>query len=85
MNFEINATWLFMDLSRVPVLLGLIMKLSTARKVSKCGVFYGPYLDTFRIQENKDRKNSAFGHSSRSVHDLIGFLQNFAQGIARKR
>ena len=58
----------------------------TAWKVSKYGVFSGPSFPVFglkteiyskspysvRIQENKDqKKNSAFGHFSRSVFFLI--------------
>ena len=41
---------------------------STAWKVSKYGVFPDPSFPVFNpIQENRDQKNSVFGHFSRSV------------------
>ena len=50
-------------------------KLYTAWKVSKYGVFSGPFFPAFdlntvlysvRIQENMDKKTSVFGHFSRT-------------------
>ena len=45
----------------------------TVWKVSKYGVFSGPYFPPYSVQmqENTDQKNSVFGHFSRSAKSIM--------------
>ena len=68
----------------------ILSELFTAWKVSKYGVFSGPY--SVRILENTDQKNSEYEHFSRSVafslsnHSYRNFLfsKSFFKDITNK-
>ena len=64
----------------------------TARKVSKYGVFSGPCFPEFKLNttESKDgnirtRKNSVFGHFSRSEYDYLRPYTLESQELKPKR
>ena len=72
------------------------MLANTAWKVSKYGVFSGPYFPVFRLNTKiyrgnlliqtecskiQSRRNSVFGHFSRSVKDIPSHLTNFPKSL----